>query len=88
VDQRSVLLRAELQLIYLIRFIATITRVRVIVRPDEALGIQSEFIFVRVTVKAGTQERGTEVKWFHTGNYTEMMQEATINDSFPSSYFM
>ena len=32
------------------------------------------------TVKAGTQEReterGTEVMWFHTGNYTEMMQEA------------
>ena len=31
------------------------------------------------TVKAGTQERGTErgmeIMWFHTGNYTEMMQE-------------
>ena len=23
----------------------------------------------QVTVKAGTQERGTEVMWFHTGNY-------------------
>jgi len=23
---------------------------------------------VRATVKAGTQERGTEVMWFHTGN--------------------
>ena len=37
----------------------------------------------RATVKAGTQERGTElgtepgmeVMWFHTGNYTEMMPE-------------
>ena len=33
----------------------------------------------RATVKAGTQEHGmelgTEVMWFHTGNYTEMMQE-------------
>ena len=30
-------------------------------------------------MKARTQEcgteRGTEVMWFHTGNYTEMMQE-------------
>ena len=38
------------------------------------------------TVKAGTQERGTkcgmEVRWFHTGNYTEMMQ-VMINGSFP-----
>jgi len=39
------------------------------------------------TVKAGTQERGTEVMWFHTGSYTEMTQEVTINDSFPASYF-
>ena len=37
------------------------------------------------TVKAGTQERGTEVMWFHTGNYTEMMQEVMINGSFPAA---
>ena len=37
------------------------------------------------TVKAGKQERGTEVMWFHTGNYTEMMQEVTINGSFPAA---
>ena len=41
------------------------------------------------TVKAIMQEReterGTEVMWFHTGNYTEMMQEATINGSFPAA---
>ena len=49
------------------------------------------------TVKAGMQERGTErrtehgtergteVVWFHTGNYTEMMQEVTINGSFPAA---
>ena len=34
-------------------------------------------------------ERGTEVMWFHTGNYTEMMQEVwhevTINGSFPAT---
>ena len=40
----------------------------------------------RATVKAETQERGmergTEVMWFHTGNYIEMMQEVTINSSF------
>ena len=44
-------------------------------------------------MKAGTQERGTqrgtEVMWFHTGNYTEMMQEVsnevTINGSFPAA---
>ena len=44
----------------------------------------------RATVKAGTQECGTEcrteVMWFHTGNYTETMQEVTIDSSFPSSY--
>ena len=38
-------------------------------------------------MKAGMQEcgtaRGTEVTWFHEGNYTEMMQEVTINGSFP-----
>ena len=43
---------------------------------------------------AGTQngmemERGmeprTEVMWFHTGDYTEMMQEVTINGSFPTA---
>ena len=32
-------------------------------------------------MKAGTQERrterGMEVMWFHTENYTEMMQEVT-----------
>ena len=46
----------------------------------------------RATVKAGTQERrtergterGIEVMWFHTGNYTEMMQEVTINGIFPA----
>ena len=27
------------------------------------------FIYRGATVKAGTQERGTEVMWFHTGNY-------------------
>ena len=41
------------------------------------------------TVKAGTQERGTErgtdVMWFYTGNYTEMMQEVMINGSFPAA---
>ena len=50
----------------------------------------------RATMKAGTQERGmerrTEVMWFHTGNYTEMMQEVsnevTINGSFPAAYFV
>ena len=44
-------------------------------------------------MKAGTQERGTErgteVMWFHTGNYTEMMQEVsnevTIIGSFPAA---
>ena len=51
-------------------------------------------------MKAGTQEcgteRGTEVMWFHTGNYTEMIQEITqmmqevsnevmINGSFPAA---
>ena len=39
------------------------------------------------TVKAGTQERGTEhgteVMWFHKGNYTETIQEVMINGSFP-----
>ena len=38
-------------------------------------------------MKAETQERGTErgmehgteIIWFHTGNYIEMMQEVTIN---------
>ena len=34
------------------------------------------------------RERGTwngmEVMWFHTGNYTEMMQDVTINGSFPA----
>ena len=38
---------------------------------------------------AGTQEcgteHGTEVMWFHTGNYSEMMQEVTINGSFPAA---
>ena len=42
-------------------------------------------------MKAVMQERGTEhgteVMWFNTGNYTEMMQEVsnevTINGSFP-----
>ena len=33
----------------------------------------------RANVKAGMEEcgteRGTEVIWFHTGNYTEMMLE-------------
>ena len=33
------------------------------------------------TVKAGMQERGREVMWFHTGNYTEVM----INGSFPAA---
>ena len=37
----------------------------------------------RITVKAGTQEcgteRGMEIKWLHTGNYTDMTQEVTIN---------
>ena len=41
------------------------------------------------TVKVGTQERrtecGTEVRCFHTGNYINMMQEATINGSFPAA---
>ena len=40
-------------------------------------------------MKAGMQERGTErrkehgteVMWFHTGNYTNMMQKVTINGS-------
>ena len=39
-------------------------------------------------MECGTEhgtERGTEVMWFHTGNYTEMMQEVTINDSFPAA---
>ena len=31
---------------------------------------------VRATVKAGTQERGMEVIWFHTGNYTEMCRKS------------
>ena len=46
----------------------------------------SELCFGWATVKAGTQERGTEVMWFHTGNYTEMVQEATINGiAFPAA---
>ena len=44
-------------------------------------------------MKAGMQERGmergtehrTEVMWFHTGDYTEMMQEVMINGSFPAA---
>ena len=44
-------------------------------------------IFIGATVKAVTQERGTEhvteVMWFYTGNYTELMQEVKINGSFP-----
>ena len=39
----------------------------------------------QATVKARTQERGTEVMWLHTGNHTEMMQEVTINGSYPAS---
>ena len=43
----------------------------------------------RATVKAGTQKHETErrmkVMWFHTGNYTKMMQEVMINGSFPAA---
>ena len=44
-------------------------------------------IFIVATVKAVTQERGaeheTEVMWFYTGNYTELIQEVKTNCSFP-----
>ena len=45
---------------------------------SHAICMTRVFSGTRATVKAGTQERGTErgteVMWFHTGNYTEMMQ--------------
>ena len=50
---------------------------------------QCSSLFPGATVKARMQkrgtERGTEVMWFHTGNYTELMQEVTINGSFPAA---
>ena len=34
--------------------------------------------FEGATVKAGTQERGTEVIWLHTGNYTRQEARSTV----------
>ena len=31
--------------------------------------LKTSFTRARTTMKAGMQERGTEVMWFHTGNY-------------------